>query len=37
MPDALSREHHLRRRAERVREALETLWGDELPDAPDPS
>lgn len=36
MPEALSREHHLRRRAERVREALETLWGDELPDAPDP-
>ncbi|MEZ0165241.1 hypothetical protein AB2L27_10775 [Kineococcus sp. LSe6-4] len=36
MADALSREHHLRRRAERVKEALEALWGDELPDAPDP-
>ncbi|MEW1957591.1 hypothetical protein [Kineococcus sp. NPDC059986] len=36
MADAVSREHHLRRRAERVRDALETLWGDELPDAPDP-
>ncbi|MEZ0492930.1 hypothetical protein AB2L28_11875 [Kineococcus sp. TBRC 1896] len=37
MPDALSREHHLRRRAERVRTALEALWGDDLPDAPDPA
>ncbi|WP_432511123.1 hypothetical protein [Kineococcus sp. SYSU DK001] len=36
MPDALSREHHLRRRAERVRAVLEALWGDRLPDAPDP-
>ncbi|WP_432540416.1 hypothetical protein [Kineococcus sp. SYSU DK002] len=36
MPDALSREHHLRRRAERVRVVLEALWGDQLPDAPDP-
>ncbi|PRY17883.1 hypothetical protein [Kineococcus rhizosphaerae] len=36
MGDALSREHQLRYRAERVRAALEALWGDELPDAPDP-
>lgn len=36
MPDALSREHQLRHRAERVRAALEALWGDELPEAPDP-
>lgn len=36
MPDAVSREHHLRSRAERVRTALAALWGDELPDAPDP-
>jgi hypothetical protein len=34
--DHLSHEHRLRRRAERVRSALEALWGDALPDAPDP-
>ncbi|WP_380156742.1 hypothetical protein [Kineococcus sp. R86509] len=36
MSDALSHEHHLRHRAERVRADLEALWGDELPEAPDP-
>jgi len=34
--DHLSHEHRLRRRAENVRTALEALWGDELPDSPDP-
>jgi len=34
--DHLSSEHRLRRRAEQVRSALEALWGDELPDSPDP-
>ncbi|NAZ83476.1 hypothetical protein GTR02_16795 [Kineococcus sp. R8] len=36
MNDPLSREHRLRRRAERVRTTLEALWGDDLPDTPDP-
>jgi len=34
--DHLSHEHRLRRRAENVRTVLEALWGDELPDSPDP-
>jgi PAS domain-containing protein len=32
----LSREHHVRRRAEQVRTDLEALWGDQLPPGPDP-
>ncbi|NIZ89826.1 hypothetical protein [Kineococcus rubinsiae] len=36
MSDHLSREHLLRVRAEGVRAALEALWGDQLPDSPDP-
>lgn len=34
--DPLSREHHVRRRAEQVRGDLEALWGDDLPPGPDP-
>ncbi|WP_432544974.1 PAS domain-containing protein [Kineococcus sp. SYSU DK002] len=34
--DRLSREHHVRRRAEQVRADLEGLWGDEPPPGPDP-
>lgn len=34
--DRLSREHHVRRRAEQVRLELEALWGDDLPPGPDP-
>jgi hypothetical protein len=36
VPDGLSREHHLRRRAERVRTVLEGLWGEDLPGGPEP-
>jgi PAS domain-containing protein len=34
--ESLSREHHVRRRAEQVRGDLEALWGDDLPPGPDP-
>lgn len=34
--DHLSREHHVRRRAEVVRTDLEALWGNEPPPGPDP-
>lgn len=34
--ESLSREHHVRRRAEQVRADLEALWGDDLPPGPDP-
>lgn len=34
--DRLSREHHVRRRAEVVRTDLTALWGDEPPPGPDP-
>lgn len=34
--DSLSREHHVRRRAEQVRADLADLWGDEPPPGPDP-
>ncbi|MEZ0163353.1 PAS domain-containing protein [Kineococcus sp. LSe6-4] len=34
--DSLSREHHVRRRAERVRADVQELWGDEPPPGPDP-
>ena len=34
--DPLSREHHVRRRAEQVRADLTALWGDDVPPGPDP-
>ncbi|PRY10032.1 PAS domain-containing protein [Kineococcus rhizosphaerae] len=34
--DRLTREHHVRRRAEQVRSDLAQLWGDEAPPGPDP-
>ncbi|WP_432562522.1 PAS domain-containing protein [Kineococcus sp. SYSU DK003] len=34
--DRLSREHHVRRRAEQVRTDLDALWGEDLPPGPDP-
>lgn len=34
--DELSREHHVRRRAERVLAEMHELWGDEMPPGPDP-
>ncbi|MEZ0493995.1 PAS domain-containing protein [Kineococcus sp. TBRC 1896] len=35
--DSLSREHHVRRRAEQVRADVADLWGDEPPPGPDPA
>lgn len=34
--DELSREHHVRRRAEQVLAEMRELWGDEMPPGPDP-
>ena len=34
--DPLSREHHVRRRAEQVRADLAALWGGDMPPGPDP-